>query len=323
MFYIGNVLIKNRIVIAPMAGITDMPYRFILKRFGASLMTTELVSAKAYINKNENTFDIMKTNKDETPIALQIFGSDKYILAEMIQSVYTNYDIIDFNMGCPVPKVVRNGEGSALLKDLDKTYDIVSYMVKVANKKIPITCKIRIGFDNNHINAVECAKMLESAGVSCITVHGRTRQEMYKGNIHLDVIKKVKQNVKIPVIGNGNIFSIYDAKKMLEETNCDGIAIGRGLKGNPWFVKECIEYIENGNIIERPTNEQIKSVMLDLIDLEVAMRGEERAVNELKSHLCWFVSGMKNSSKLRVELNNTNSVLYLKTIINNFFIDKI
>lgn len=323
MFYIGNVCIKNRVCIAPMAGVTDLPYRMILKEFGASLLCTELVSAKAYCYENKGTKELMMTDKSESPIALQIFGNDPYYMSKVVESEIDNYDIIDINMGCPVPKVVRNGEGSALMKEPRLAHEIVKSLVKVSNNKLPITCKIRIGFDNNNINAVEFAKILEDAGASCITVHGRTRTEMYKNVIHLDVIKKVKEAVSIPIIANGNIFSIYDAKSTLDITKADGIALARGIKGNPWFVRQCIEYIENGKIIEKPTFGEIKNIMLKLIENEVSFRGEYRAINELKSHLCSFLHGAQNSAKFRENINKADSKSQLISIIDDFFIDKI
>ena len=323
MFKIGNVCIENRVCVAPMAGITDMPYRKILKKFGASMLSTELVSAKAYCYNNPGTKDLMIVDKSESPVALQIFGNDKKYMAEVVDKEMDNYDFIDINMGCPVPKVVRNGEGSALLLNPELAHEIVRELVRVSNGRIPITCKIRIGYDNNNINAVEFAKILEDAGVSAITVHGRTRTEMYRNVIHPDVIKAVKEAVSIPIIANGNIFSIEDANKMLDYTKCDGIALARAVKGNPWFVRECIEYIENGKIINRPSFKDIKNIMIELIESEIAFRGEYRALNELKSHLCCFVHGIENSSKFRQNLNEISDKSQLFDLIDDFFIDKI
>lgn len=323
MFYIGNICIENKVCVAPMAGVTDMPYRTILKRFGASLLFTELVSAKAYCYGNIGTKDLMMTSKSESPIALQLFGNDPYYMSQVVEKEMDNYDIIDINMGCPVPKVVRNGEGSALMREPKLAHEIVKSLVKVSNGKIPITCKMRIGYDNNNINAVEFAKILEDAGASCITVHGRTRTEMYRNVIHIDVIKQVKEAVSIPIIANGNIFTIDDAKHMLDSTGADAIALARAIKGNPWLIRECIEYIEHGRIIDKPKFIEIKQVMVELIEKEIKFRAEYRAINELKSHLCSFLHGAENSAKFRENINKANSKSELLAIIDDFFIDKI
>lgn len=317
LFNIGNVEINSRVVVAPMAGITDLPYRKILKSFGAGLMTTELVSAKGIFYKNPGNAIIMATDTSEKPIALQLFGSDPIIMATVANSVAEPYDIIDINMGCPVLKVVRNGEGAALMKDIKLASRIVETMVRVIGDRKPITCKIRIGFDNNHINAVEFAKMLESSGASAITVHGRTKTELYSGDCHIDVIKKVKDAVKIPVIANGNVWTIYDAKKLLLETGCDAVALGRSIKGNPWFVRECIEYIENDKIIERPKKDEIKNMMkkhsLDMIDF----KGEMVGISELRHHIAWYTRGMDGSTKFRLALNSVRTKNELLQLIDN------
>lgn len=304
MFKIGNVEIKNKICIAPMAGITDLPYRVILKEMGAALMTTELVSAKGIFYNNPGNSTIMATKKEESPIALQLFGSDPIIMAKVANDVKDNYDIIDINMGCPVLKVIRNGEGAALMKDIGLASRIVETMVRVLGGSKPITIKMRIGFDNNHINAVEFAKAMEEAGASALTIHGRTKTELYSGDVHIDVIKKVKEAVKIPVIANGNIWTIYDAKKMLDETGADAIALGRGIKGNPWFVRECVEYIENGKIIDRPDISAIKNMMLRHLADAVNFKGEHTAITELRHHIAWYTHGMNGSTKFRLALNS-------------------
>lgn len=319
MLKIGNVELKNRVCIAPMAGITDLPYRLILKEMGASLMTTELVSAKGLKYKNENTYELMITDKKESPIALQLFGNDPDIISDVAKDVYQNYDIIDINMGCPVKKVVNNGEGSALLKDIDLSKKIIDKLVKTVGKYVPITCKIRIGFDLNNINAVPFAKAMEDVGISAITVHGRTRSEFYSGECHLDVIKEVKNAVKVPIIANGNIFTIYDAKKMILETNCDGIALARGVKGNPWLVKECIEYLDNDKIIDRPSIDEIKNMMIRHIDDTIKLKGEERAISELKHHIIFYVNGLKDAKNFRLSINNVKTYKELINKINNFF----
>lgn len=307
MFKIGNVEIKNRVCVAPMAGITDLPYRMILKEMGASLMTTELVSAKGIYYNNPGNATIMATDKKESPIALQLFGSDPIIMSMVADRVKDAYDIIDINMGCPVLKVVRNGEGAALMKDISLASRIVETMVRVIGDKIPITCKIRIGFDNKHINAVKFSKALESAGASAITIHGRTKTELYSGDCHRDVIRDVKSEVKIPIIANGNIWTIDDAKTMLDETGADAIALGRAIKGNPWFVKECIEYIENGKRIDRPTKIEIKKMMHRHVEDAISFKGEYTAITELRHHIAWYTHGMENSTKFRLTLNSANT----------------
>ena len=317
MFYIGNIKIEHRVVAAPMAGITDLPYRLLLKDFGAALLCTELVSAKAIHYKNENTKELTEIDNREHPIALQLFGSEPEIMAEAAKEYEDRFDIIDVNMGCPVPKVVNNNEGSALLKNVKLASQIVSTLVK--SVKIPVTVKIRIGFDDKTKNYLDFSKAMEEAGASCITVHGRTRKQMYSGECDLEAIRIIKENVKIPVIGNGNIFTIYDAKEMIEKTNCDAVALARGLKGNPWFVRECIEYIENDRIIDRPTREEIKSIILKHIDMEVKFRGEERAINELKHHICWYLKDMKGNKNARTLINLSSNREEIEKIINEFF----
>ncbi len=317
MFKIGNVEIKNRICVAPMAGITDLPYRLILKEMGAALLTTELVSAKGIFYNNPGNSVIMATDTKESPIALQLFGSDPIIMATVANKVKDPYDIIDINMGCPVAKVVRNGEGAALMKDIGLASRIVETMVRVFGDKKPITCKIRIGFDNKHINAVEFAKAMEAAGASAITVHGRTKTELYAGESHKDIIKEVKKSVHIPVIANGNIWTIYDAKNMLDETGADAIALGRAVKGNPWFVRECIEYIENGNIIDRPTKTEINDMMIRHMEDAVRFKGEYTAITELRHHIAWYTHGMVNGSKFRLALNSVETKEELTSLICN------
>ena len=317
MFYIGNIKIEHRVVAAPMAGITDLPYRLLLKDFGAALLCTELVSAKAIHYKNENTKELIEIDNREHPIALQLFGSEPEIMTEAAKEYEDRFDIIDVNMGCPVLKVVNNNEGSALLKDVKLASQIVSTLVK--SVKIPVTVKIRIGFDDKTKNYLDFSKAMEEAGASCITVHGRTRKQMYSGECDLEAIRIIKENVKIPIIGNGNIFTIYDAKEMIKKTNCDAIALARGLKGNPWFVRECIEYIENDRIIDRPTREEIKSIILKHIDMEVKFRGEERAINELKHHICWYLKDMKGNKYARTLINLSSNREEIEKIINEFF----
>ena len=307
MFYIGNVRINNNVVVAPMAGITDLPFRLILKDMGASLLTTELVSAKGIFYNNPGNATIMATDKKESPVAIQLFGSDPIIMSTIANKIKDNYDIIDINMGCPVAKVVSNGEGAALMKNISLASRIVETMVRVLGDSKPVTCKIRIGYDNNHINAVEFAKAMENAGAKALTVHSRTKTELYEGKGHPEVIKEVKSAVKIPVIANGNIWTVEDAKNMILNTGADAIALGRGIKGNPWFVKECIEYIENGKKIDRPSKEEIKKMMYKHIEDAIMFKGEYTAITELRHHIAWYTHGMEGSAKFRFMLNSANT----------------
>lgn len=316
MFKIGNIEIKNKVCVAPMAGITDLSYRLILKEMGAALLTTELVSAKGIYYNNPGNNIIMATNKKESPIALQLFGSDPIIMSMVANKVKDSYDIIDINMGCPVLKVVKNGEGAALMKNESLAARIVDTMVRVLGDTKPVTCKIRIGYDNNHINAVKFSKALESAGAKAITIHGRTKTELYSGDCHRDVIRDVKSSVKIPIIANGNIWTIEDAKNMLLETNADAIALGRAIKGNPWFVKECIMFIEQGIKLKRPSIIEIKNMMFRHIDDTISLKGEFKAISELKHHLAWYTHGMNNSTKFRLSLNNVKNKQELINLIN-------
>lgn len=299
-FQIGNITIKNQVVLAPMAGISNSAYRTIIKDMGCGLIYAEMVSDKAIYYGNKKTIDLLYMTDYERPIAQQIFGSDKESFVYSAKYIYETMkpDIIDINMGCPVPKVaLRAQAGSALLKDPRKVYEIVRSVVK--SVPIPVTVKIRSGWDQEHINAVEIAKEIERAGAKAIAVHGRTRSQGYSGKVDLEIIKKVKKNVSIPVIGNGDIKTAEDAKKMLEQTGCDAIMIGRGVLGNPWLIKECITYLETGIKLDPPTKEEKINMLLHHFELLLKTKGEKLALLEIRSHAAWYLKGIPNTTELK------------------------
>ena len=303
---IGDVELKNNVIMAPMAGVTDIAYRIILEDMGAGLATTEMVSAKGLYYKNRNNHIILQKAQGEYPLAVQLFGSDPVIMANMAQKISDDYDIIDVNMGCPVNKVVSNGEGSALMKNPEKAFSVLNAMCRLVSK--PVTVKIRKGFDDEHVNAVEFAKMAEEAGVKAITVHGRTRAQMYSGKADWDIIKKVKEAVKIPVIGNGDIFTPFDAKRMIDETGCDGVAVARGAKGNPWLIKRTVKYLQDGELLPEPELEEKKAVIRRHTELMVRYKGERMAIPEMRSHLAWYTAGIPGSAALRNEMNQVSTM---------------
>ena len=303
MWKVKNIEIKNRIVFAPMAGISNESFRHIIKEMGAGLIYSEMISNMGIIYNSKNTLDLLKINDYERPISIQIFGSDVDSFVKAASYVCENIkpDILDINMGCPVPKVaLRSQAGSALLKDPNKIYEIVKEVVKVSN--IPVSVKIRAGWDNDSINCVEVAKLIEKAGASAIAIHPRTRSQGYTGNADWSLIKKVKESVNIPVIGNGDIKTIYDAKKMLEETNCDAVMIGRATLGNPWFIKECIEYVENNKIIDKPTYKERIDMILRHYNLLKENNGERKALLDIKTHALAYLKYIPNSKELKTKI---------------------
>ena len=310
---IGDTELKSNVFAAPMAGVTDYSYRIILHGMGAGLVTTEMVSAKAILYGNKGNETILKTDDSLHPSALQLFGSDPMIMASMAERVCENFDIVDVNMGCPVPKIVGNHEGSALMKDPELAFRILETMCRVLKK--PVTVKFRKGFDEKHVNAVEFAKMAESAGVSAITVHARTREQMYSGKADWSIIAAVKKAVNIPVIGNGDIFSPEDAKRMIDETGCDGVAIGRGLEGNPWLIKRTVHYLDTGELLPGPDLSERKAMMLRHAGLMKEHKGERNAVLEMRKHLAWYTSGLINSSKLRGRMNEMSTFEELESLV--------
>ena len=312
---IGNITIENNTALAPMAGVTDLAFRQLCREMGCGLLYTEMVSAKAILYKNKNTFPLLETAPAEHPIAVQIFGSDADTMADMAAKLAEerSFDIIDINMGCPVPKIVNNHEGSALMKNPKLVEQILDKMVKKVNK--PVTIKIRKGFDEQSVNAVEIAKIAEACGVSALAVHGRTREEYYSGTADYGIIAAVKRGVSIPVIGNGDIRSAADAKRMYETTGCDGIMIGRAARGNPWIFKEIASYFSHGTVPERPTPEEIKAMILRHAELMVRYKGEYTGIREMRKHVAWYTTGMPHSAAVRNQVNRIESLAGLKEML--------
>ena len=315
---IGNVKISNQVVLAPMAGICNSAYRQICKDMGCGLIYAEMVSDKAITYSNQKTIDMLYMTEKERPISQQIFGSDKesFVVAAKFIEKEMKPDIIDINMGCPVPKVaVRAQAGSALLKDLDKIFDIVSSVVSAVN--VPVTVKIRSGWDSNHINAVEVAKVIEKAGASAICVHPRTRSQGYSGKADWNIIKEVKENVSIPVIGNGDIKSPEDAKRMLEETKCDAVMIGRGVLGNPWLIKNIVNYLDGKEVIDVSIVDRIDMCLKHLKLLD-SLKNEKLACLEIRNHISWYFKGIKGANELKNKVYQTTSIHDIILLLNEF-----
>ncbi|MDE6314368.1 MAG: tRNA dihydrouridine synthase DusB [Lachnospiraceae bacterium] len=314
---IGKVTLENNVVLAPMAGVTDLPFRLLCKEMGAGLICMEMVSAKAIYYNNKNTYDLLEIHEKECPVSLQFFGSDPIIMAEMAKKIEERpFSILDINMGCPVPKVVNNQEGSALMKNPRLAAEIVKNVSKSIQK--PVTVKIRKGFDDTCINAVEMAKRLEDAGAAAIAVHGRTREQYYSGKADWDIIRQVKESVSIPVIGNGDIVTPRDGKRMLQETGCDGIMVGRGARGNPWIFKELVTYLETGQVLSRPTPKEIKEMIQRHAKLQLEYKGEYTAVREMRKHISWYTGGLPHSAALRAAVNNAESMESLQQLLDEW-----
>ena len=312
---IGNIEIENCLALGPMAGVTDLPFRLLCKEMGCNMLYTEMVSAKAILYKNKNTKELLNIDKNEHPVGVQLFGSDPDIMAQIAAQVEEGEcDFIDINMGCPVPKIVNNGEGSALLKQPKLVEEILTKMVKAVNK--PVTVKIRKGFENGTVYAAEIAKIAESCGVSAIAVHGRTREQYYSGKADWDVIKDVKKAVKIPVIGNGDNFSAEDAKAMKEYTGCDGLMVARGARGNPWIFREIKEYLENGNVIDKPKINDIREMIIRHAKMLVDYKGEYTGIREMRKHIAWYTAGLPHSAELRRMCNQIETMENLIETVN-------
>ena len=316
---IGSVELENNVFLAPMAGVTDRPFRLLCKEMGAGLVYTEMVSAKGMYYDSKNTAKLLETDPKEHPVAVQLFGSDPEIMAQMAKRLeQAPVEIIDINMGCPAPKIVKNGEGSALLKTPKRIEAIVSAVVSAQNK--PVTVKIRKGFDDDHINAVEVALAAQQAGACAITVHGRTREQYYSGQADWDIIAQVKEAVSIPVIGNGDVASPQAAKRLMEETGCDAVMIGRAAQGNPWIFREVVYYLRTGELLPPPTRQERGEMALRHARMLVADKGEPIAIREMRRHLYDYTKGMPQAAKLRGQIHGLNTLAELTDLVEQYFL---
>ena len=313
---IGSVTLPNNLILAPMAGVTDLPFRLLCKEQGAGLLCMEMVSAKAILYKNRNTESLLEIDPRENPVSLQLFGSDPEIISTIAHQIEERpFDILDLNMGCPVPKIVNNGEGSALMKNPKLAGEIIRRTVRAIDK--PVTVKIRKGFDDEHINAVEMAKIAEDAGAAAVAVHGRTREQFYSGKADWDIIRQVKEAVSIPVIGNGDLLTAEDVIAMEEQTGCDGFMIARGAQGNPWIFRQILHYFETGEHLAKPTLEEVTQMILRHARMMLEFKGEYIGIREIRKHAAWYTAGYLNSARLRVAINNVESFEALEELLMN------
>ncbi len=311
---IGNVELENRYILGPMAGVTDLPFRLLCREQGAGLLCMEMVSAKAIYYNNRNTESLLEIHPDEKPVSLQLFGSDPKIMSEMAKRIEERpFAILDINMGCPVPKVVRNGEGSALMKEPELVREIVTAVVRAIEK--PVTVKIRKGFDDDHVNAVEIAKIIEDAGAAAVAVHGRTREQYYSGKADWDIIRQVKEAVSIPVIGNGDVTSPQKADELVRQTGCDGVMIARGAQGNPWIFSEMVSWEETGRLPSRPDKDEVCRMILKHARLQLEYKGEFTGIREMRKHVAWYTKGLKGAARLREKVNAVESLEELENLL--------
>ena len=316
---IGNVELQNRYILAPMAGVSDLPFRLLCKEQGAGLVCMEMVSAKAIFYNNKNTDMLMEIHPQEGPVSLQLFGSDPKIMGEMAKRIEERpFSILDVNMGCPVPKVVNNHEGSALMKNPKLVEEIVTALVKAIDK--PVTVKIRKGFDENSVNAVEIAKIVEACGAAAVAVHGRTREQYYSGSADWEIIARVKDAVKIPVIGNGDVTDIESAQKLAEQTGCDGIMIGRAVRGNPFLFRELVHFERTGQTCAKATPQEVREAILKHAALQIEYKGEYTAVREMRKHISWYSAGYPGSTKLRAKINEMENMDDILAIVEKIFV---
>lgn len=317
---IGNVELKNKVFLSPMAGVTDLPFRLICKEQNCGMLYTEMINGKALCYDDENTKKMLKIEDEEHPVAVQIFGSDPEFMGRAVEimNAYPN-EILDINMGCPAPKVVKNGDGSALMRNPKLAEEVLKSVVKNSTK--PVTLKIRKGWDDNSVNAVEMAKIAEASGISALAIHGRTREQYYSGKADWDIITEIKNAINIPVIGNGDVFTVEDARNMLDKTGCDAIMIGRGAQGNPWIFKRINHYMETGEILPEPTLEEKINTAVKHLNLAVREHGEYVAVREMRKHIAWYLKGLKGSAKVRDEINKITSYEEVVSRLNEYMED--
>lgn len=313
---IGNVKLENDLILGPMAGVTDLPFRLLCKEQGAGLLCMEMVSAKGIMYNNKNTKFLLTIDERERPVSLQLFGSDPDIISEQAKRIEElPFDILDINMGCPVPKIVNNGDGSALMKNPLLAGEIIEKTARAIQK--PVTVKIRKGFDEEHINAVEMAHIAQESGAAAIAVHGRTREQYYSGKADWEIIRKVKEAVKIPVIGNGDVWTPQDAIDMRKQTGCDGVMIGRGAQGNPWIFKQILHYKQTGELLEKPSPQEVTEMILRHAKMQMEFKGEYTGMREIRKHAAWYTAGYKNSAKLRGKINETETYEELKELLSH------